>query len=975
MIFVLSFTMSIFAETVSNVATATPEPTSVPTTTATTATVTTTPTPTATEGTTPTPTPTTTPEKITFDYTYENYLADHPGLAKAKSDVLLDNSKAVLTNASLINEADGKSNVITVADSGIVEYPVEIMEDGMYSVRFMYDSMLQAANREYKLSLTIDGTSPFEAARYVVLTKLWKDEIDAKTGRFNTDSRGNELTPKQLEVKGWQENYIEDAEGYYREPYTFYFTKGMHKVSFQFQAGGIILSEIRLKNPLPLQSYASYLKGNSDKKQVEGTQFDTYQAEKSLLKSDPVLHPVYDRTSSATTPQDPAKLLQNTIGQQNWKYKGQWISWKVTAPEDGMYKIVMRARQNYLRGVRVSRKIYINGEVPFAEFENYTFPFSNRWYIDVLEAGDKPYLVYLKKGDNEIKMEVSPSYPEIVRKLQQSVLELNSLYRKIIMITGVAASGNALDEYRDYELDKEIPGFLNLLKKQRDSLVALRAEMTKSGFQKGGEAVVVEELIRQMDSFILDTDTIPLRLKMFKDNISAASSWVLRLKEQPLELDWIAVAAADAKIPNAENGFFANTLFSAQTFMASFFNDYNNLDSGYKAGEAIEVWVGLGREQTQLIKQLVDDFFIPKYNVKINVNLVQQGLIPATLTGKGPDVAMFVTPSDIVNLAARNALVSVSEFSGFNDTIKQFQKASIIPYTYMDKAYGIPVNETFFMMFYRKDVFSELGILPPKTWTEFYDLILALQRSNLTIGMPSDEMTFQNLVFQLGGSYYKGNDWKETAFDSPEVLSAFKQWTEFFTKYTLPVAYDFYSRFRTGEMPLGIAPYTMYNQLNVSAPEIKGLWEMTQVPGTLKADGSIDNSATGGGTGVTMFNKTENREGAWEFMKWWTSSEIQAKYGREIEIIMGPAARYDTANIEAFKNLPWTDKEKAQLLKQWSSLKMIKQTPVNYYITRNLANAFRKVVINGENPRETLNFYNRDIGKEIVRKRAEFGLN
>jgi hypothetical protein len=54
---------------------------------------------------------------------------------------------------------------------------------------------------------------------------------------------------------------------------------------------------------------------------------------------------------------------------------------------------------------------------------------------------------------------------------------------------------------------------------------------------------------------------------------------------------------------------------------------------------------------------------------------------------------------------------------------------------------------------------------------------------------------------------------------------------------------------------------------------------------------------------------------------------------------------------------------------------MVPQTPVNYYIGRNLTNAFRRVVIKGENPRETLNYYNRDIDKEILRKRKEFGLD
>jgi ABC-type glycerol-3-phosphate transport system substrate-binding protein len=184
-----------------------------------------------------------------------------------------------------------------------------------------------------------------------------------------------------------------------------------------------------------------------------------------------------------------------------------------------------------------------------------------------------------------------------------------------------------------------------------------------------------------------------------------------------------------------------------------------------------------------------------------------------------------------------------------------------------------------------------------------------------------------------------------------------------------------YSRFRTGEMPIAIDSYTLFNLLNVSAPEIRGMWDMVPIPGTVRADGTVDRSVTGAGNGIVMFEKTANKEAAWAFMEWWTSAETQTRFGREIEILMGPAARFDTANIEAFRNLPWTAKQRERLLGQWSQIRMVPQTPVNYYIGRNLTNAFRRVVIKGENSRETLNYYNRFIDKEILRKRKEFGLD
>ena len=67
-------------------------------------------------------------------------------------------------------------------------------------------------------------------------------------------------------------------------------------------------------------------------------------------------------------------------------------------------------------------------------------------------------------------------------------------------------------------------------------------------------------------------------------------------------------------------------------------------------------------------------------------------------------------------------------------------------------------------------------------------------------------------------------------------VEAFDVYTRFFTDYGIPTYFDFVSRFRSGEMPIGIASYSTYNTLMVSAPEIKGLWDFTLIPGTEKTD-------------------------------------------------------------------------------------------------------------------------------------------
>lgn len=81
------------------------------------------------------------------------------------------------------------------------------------------------------------------------------------------------------------------------------------------------------------------------------------------------------------------------------------------------------------------------------------------------------------------------------------------------------------------------------------------------------------------------------------------------------------------------------------------------------------------------------------------------------------------------------------------------------------------------------------------------------------------------LLMQNGGAVYN-EALTATRLTEQAAVDAFTQWTEFYIKHSLPLTFDFFNRFRTGEMPIGIAAYTTYNQLTAAAPEIAGLWAM-----------------------------------------------------------------------------------------------------------------------------------------------------
>jgi ABC-type glycerol-3-phosphate transport system substrate-binding protein len=124
-----------------------------------------------------------------------------------------------------------------------------------------------------------------------------------------------------------------------------------------------------------------------------------------------------------------------------------------------------------------------------------------------------------------------------------------------------------------------------------------------------------------------------------------------------------------------------------------------------------------------------------------------------------------------------------------------------------------------------------------------------------------------------------------------------------------------------------------------------------------------------------MLKQAKDKEASWEFMKWWVSKDTQVRFGREMEGLMGAAARYPTANIEALKELPWPAKDYQNLEEQWQWVKGVPEVAGGYFTGRHLDNAFREVINNGTNTMDSLYDYVQEINYEITQKRDEFNLD
>ncbi|MEG2088289.1 MAG: extracellular solute-binding protein, partial [Angelakisella sp.] len=106
-----------------------------------------------------------------------------------------------------------------------------------------------------------------------------------------------------------------------------------------------------------------------------------------------------------------------------------------------------------------------------------------------------------------------------------------------------------------------------------------------------------------------------------------------------------------------------------------------------------------------------------------------------------PDISIGVARGQPVNLACRNALEDLAHFDTFDQVVSRFIPGATVPYQYNGKTYALPNKQSYFMMYYRMDIFEELGLSIPNTWEDVYQLIPVLQRKNMEIGFPYTVLT------------------------------------------------------------------------------------------------------------------------------------------------------------------------------------------------------------------------------------------
>lgn len=865
------------------------------------------------------------------------------------------------------------SKVASIGHGDEISLTLEVNETGLYWIGFDYLSY-DASILPIKLSFMVDGEYPFYECRSLAFETTWVEDGDAK----DIDRYGNEIVSLPVKKIQWEHKEIKDASYHYSDPLPVQLTEGTHTVTIGVKEGTLLLGDITLSAPVAVKEYTGSQK-------AEGSELITIEAEDFTARNDSSIHSVgeYD---TAVYPLSPKETVLNVIDEDSFNTAGQTVSYDFEVEASGYYYIAMNYRQSEKNDFPVFMDVAIDGVIPNTEFKNY--PVTSQTKFQTRSFQDKEgnrLSVYLEAGTHTISYMISAEpLREALETVDRIMSEISDLSLEVTKVAGTNK-----DKYRDLKITRYIPDVADRLYGWVDSLYALAVAAEPYVNAKNPEDVAAFSYLLiaadQLASLAEEPNELVYRVDELSTSVNSINTQIANfvdlINDNNIAIDRIYLYQEEAKLPKGLN-FFEKIWMAILRFFYSFFGQSysaSNTDESH-----IQVWVNRPRQYVEIMQKMIDEEFTPKTGIQVDLSIMTdaQKLILSNASGDTPDIATGINYSIPYDLAIRGALVDLTKFDNYQEVFGRYSEGILVPSVLGDGLYSLPETMNFYVLFYRSDILEKLGLTVPDTMEELIGMLPDLQMRGLNVYYQTAAMLAMRnfhgvtpLIYQNDGRLY-GDSALDIDIDSEATVEGFTQLTELFTLYDLPVDIpNFYQHFRNGDLPLGIADFNSYNLILNAAPEIANSWSIALVPGVVDEEtNEVKRYMSGGAESTIMFSSNDEREKqAWEFMDWWSSTEVQAEFGQRLQILYGDEYIWPTANLEAFGLLPYPTDDKEIIMEQSAYVLEAPRLPGSYMMERELSNAFNDVVVNGDSVRSRIDEAFKTVKRETERKLEEFG--
>jgi multiple sugar transport system substrate-binding protein len=281
-------------------------------------------------------------------------------------------------------------------------------------------------------------------------------------------------------------------------------------------------------------------------------------------------------------------------------------------------------------------------------------------------------------------------------------------------------------------------------------------------------------------------------------------------------------------------------------------------------------------------------------NIQVNVGPVPSNggypkMFAALQAHKAPCLAQveyYEIPAFVLN----NGLIDISKY-GANAAQKTFTPWQWQQGIYAGHLWSIPQASGPMGLFYRKDIFSKLGLGAPKTWAEFAKDAAIIHKANpkmyISSFSPSGASWFTGLAWQAGAHWYgTGNDIWHVNMTDPATQKVASLWQGMLDKNLVtPLADDtnaWYKDIQDGNIVTEVGAQWDDALLIGNAPKTSGKWAVAPLP---QWTAGADTSANFGGSSTAVLNGCNHPSEAVKFAVWLNSNPqsiaqlVQGGYG------------------------------------------------------------------------------------------------
>ena len=776
-------------------------------------------------------------------------------------------------------------------------------------------------------------------------------------------------------------------------PLSFYLKKGVNKITIEnVSSGGLAVGKLQVEaGKDSTKSYKEYASEHSNAELVKDSD-DALQVDAVYYTKKNSSDAVYgSETKSSLTRFNIDKEKLNTL---QWNAAGIEVTYTINVKKAGNYNLTFHY-DNGKKEFDSFETIKIDGEVPFSELYNYAFaPVSSGYANETLSDKDgNAYSIYLTEGKHtiSIKQENQPVMEayRYALLLQQHITDFELEITKI--------TGSDVDTERNWKMTKYIPKIPEYLKAYKTVIQHIRYIL--QDYSPNGNSSAVLTYLDEAEQFIKDMQKYPDEIALHTADLTGADNSILvslsnfttEVTANEFTLDRIYVTADKGQIEKPNPSAGSSMWTSIRTLVNTFTSD-KYATGASQDSKTLTIWVNRAITHVDLLQKMVDTEFVPYYkektgkDIKVKVSTMPDvaKLTLAIAAKETPDVALGLMSYVPFDLSSRGALYDLTKFDDFWTVARRFPTGSFVSYVYNEGMYAVPETTDFNAVVYRTDIFKNLGLKVPSTWNELIDILPKLQRygmnfyHNIALGATGYKWFYQTapMILQNGGELYTQdeNGLVTTGIDSKKSVKGLSLLGNLFTKYSLETSVqNFFNSFRYSTDPIGIIGMEDYTLINNGAKELQGKWAIAPYLGTEQEDGSIDRTFVANGTGGAIFKTSNKKDESWEFLKWWTSKDIQTEYTYTLRSSYGKTFFWLSANKAALQNNPMDEADKKIINEQLDYVTDVTRTPGQYLLERTISNIWTTMVFDGTAGQVAVDEAKNDVNKEIVRKMQELG--